>query len=75
MLKELWPSATPVISDTNDHVGSLINGVVYDINGISTWEYRAMDGNDIELAKSWSFAQNNMLLIGECPLCEEPLVV
>lgn len=74
MLKEIWPDAMPVINATNDHVGSLIDGEVYDIDGIVKWNYRDMDDSDIELAEGWSFAENNMLQIGECPMCEEPLV-
>jgi hypothetical protein len=74
MLKQIWPDALPVINATGDHVGSLIGGEVYDINGVADWSYRAMDDDDIAKAEQWSFAKNSMLQIGECPVCEEPIV-
>ena len=74
MLKKIWPQALPVINTTGDHVGILFDGSAYDINGVVTWGYRGMDDNDISKASGWSFAENNMLQIGECPLCDEPLV-
>lgn len=54
-LKSLWPDAIPVINSTRDHVGSLIQGEVYDINGIADWSYRAMDDEDVAIAEQWSF--------------------
>ena len=74
MLQKIWPNAIPVINAGNDHVGSLINGDAYDINGIVDWKYRAMDDNDIATAERWNFADHSMMQIGECPVCEEPLV-
>ncbi len=73
-LKKLWPDAIPVINATGDHVGSLIGGEVYDINGIADWSYRAMDDDDLQKANGWSFANKAMLQIGECPACGEPIV-
>lgn len=74
LLRTLWPDAIPVMDNTGGHVGSLIEGLVYDINGVVVWSYRAMDDDDIEQAEKWSFAKNSMLQIGECPICEEPLL-
>lgn len=74
-LREIWPCATPVINKDKDHVGSLIDGIVYDINGIAEWEYTNMDADDIEMAERWSFAKSKMISLGECPVCDEPLVV
>lgn len=74
MLKRLWPEAIPVTNATGDHVGSMIDGEVYDINGIVDWSYRAMDDDDIEMAERWSFAKKSMLEVGECPACGEPIV-
>lgn len=74
-IKSIWTDAIPVINATNDHVGSLINGIVYDIQGVANWSFRGMDDEDIELAETWSFANNNMLQVGECEFCEEPKVL
>lgn len=73
-LKELWPEAIPVKNKDCDHVGSLIGGKCYDINGIVDWSWYAMSVEEIEDAKRWCFTDHKMLLIGECPICEEPLV-
>lgn len=74
MLKRFWPDALPVINATGDHVGSLIGGEVYDINGVSGWSYRPMDDDDAAKAEEWGFAKNAMLQVGECPICEEPIL-
>ena len=74
-LLEFWPLAMPVINATNDHVGSLIDGKVYDINGIAEWSWRPMDDEDVAKAVRWSFAGRSFLQVGECPVCEEPIVV
>jgi hypothetical protein len=74
-LREIWMEAIPVTNEKSDHVGSLIDGEVYDIDGIVNWSWRPMDDVDIEQAKTWNFANNSFLQIGECPVCEEPIVV
>jgi len=74
-LKELFPSAIPVCNADCDHVGSLINGRVYDINGEADWSYRAMSDDEIGEASGWCFADHQLIQIGECELCEEPILV
>lgn len=74
-LKKIWPDAIVVTNEKCTHVGSLIDGEVYDINGIISWSYRAMSDDEIKLAESWSFSNGRMMQIGECPACEEPIVV
>jgi len=73
-LKQLWPEALPVKNSDFDHIGTLTNGKCYDINGLVDWHWYAMSVEEIEEAKAWCFTDHNMLLIGECPVCEEPLV-
>jgi len=75
LLKKIWPDAIPVINADANHVGSLIDGVVYDISGIAKWSYRGMDSDDVLTASKWSFSNNTMLQVGECPVCDEPIVV
>jgi len=33
-----------------------------------------MTTEELEKAEKWCFTDQNMLLIGECPVCDEPLV-
>jgi hypothetical protein len=74
LLRKFWPNAKPVTNQSADHVGSLIDGEIYDISGIVIWSWRAMDDDDIAEAEGWSFAKNSFLQVGECPICEEPLL-
>jgi hypothetical protein len=73
-LKELYPDAIPVKNADFSHVGTLIDGECYDITGIVDCNYYAMSIEEIEQAEKWCFTDHNMLLIGECPICDEPLV-
>jgi hypothetical protein len=73
-LKAHYPDAIPVINAKEDHIGSLINGEVYDIDGVADWSFRAMDDRDISIAEKWSFSGNSFLQVGECPICEEPIL-
>ena len=74
-LKKYWPRAIPVTNAQRDHVASLIDGAAYDIKGLIDWSYIAMDCDDISDAEKWSFTDNAFLQIGECPVCDEPLVI
>jgi hypothetical protein len=74
-LKGIWPEAIPVTNNKADHIGIIIDGVVYDINGLVEWNWRAMTTEEEAKAKEWSFAKNSLLQIGECEVCEEPIVV
>lgn len=74
-LKRLFPESVPVKNRDFNHVGTVINNVCYDITGVVDWDYFAMNIDDIEEAGKWCFTDNNFLMIGECPICEEPLVV
>jgi hypothetical protein len=74
-LKSLYPKAVPVINEEKDHIGTLIHTDVYDITGKVSGNYNVMADYEIELAQTWSFSKSRMLQLGECPVCEEPLVV
>lgn len=74
-LKKLWPDATPVKNKDFDHVGSVIDGVCYDINGEADWPFYPMNSKELSQAEKWTFSGESMLLLGFCPNCDEPLVV
>ncbi len=73
-LKKLYPGAIPVKNSCFDHVGSLIDGKCYDIRGLAEWDWYAMSAEEVQAADEWCFTDHNFLLIGECPVCEEPLL-
>ena len=74
-LQTLWPEATPVMCIESNHVATLIDGIAYDIDGVVAWPYKPMTQEDIAVAEKWCFADNAFLCIGECPVCEEPILV
>ena len=79
ILKVLWPEAEPfALGDGNSmaHVATRISGLLWDINGEvmdGDGEFHPMTDAEIKIAETWSFAANNDLYLGECPVCEEPI--
>ena len=75
-LKELFPDAEPLINRDKDHVVSRIDGKCFDISGeVSGAGYTEICKQDIEKIKSWTFAGNKLISLGECQNCDEPIVV
>jgi len=76
LLKALYPSCIPFIRADKDHVITKYRGKFYDITGqVSGSGYSVMTLDEIEIASTWSFSKQYVLQIGECPHCEEPLIV
>lgn len=77
ILKTLWPQAKPYSNTYMAHVATMIDGVLYDIHGriksCDPNEFILMSKEQMEEAESWSFAKNNDLYYGECPVCGEPI--
>jgi hypothetical protein len=75
-LAALFPGATALINEERDHVVTLLNHSCYDITGkVESAGYHELSGEDLSLVESWSFSRTRMLSLGECPFCEEPLIV
>lgn len=81
IIKTIFPEAKPYIKDANGfcHVATLIGDSLYDINGFIGYleDYNMTffpmtEGQKVK-AEDWSFAGNNDLYFGECPVCEEPI--
>ncbi|WP_440435970.1 hypothetical protein [Pseudoalteromonas luteoviolacea] len=73
-LKSLFPNATALINGDKDHIVTLIDGFMYDINGKVDGSFYPLSDSDMALVEGWTFAGNKYLSIGECPSCEEPLL-
>jgi len=74
VLKVIFPEAVPYFDGA--HVATLIDSKLWDINGIVKDDcnnFRAMTEEQEKEAEKWSFAANNDLYYGECPICEEPI--
>lgn len=77
-LKSIFPSLKPYIHQDKDHIVSYYDGHFYDIRGRieSKFEclYSPLTTDDVSLVSKWSFSRNYVLQLGECPICEEPLI-
>ena len=75
-LKIFFPESKPYISKEKDHVITKYAGKYYDITGeVSGNWYTPMTKSEIDMASGWSFHRTKVIQIGECPHCEEPIVV
>jgi len=76
LLKTFFPESKPYISKEKDHVITKYAGRYYDITGeVSGNWYTPMTESEIDMASEWSFHRTKVIQIGECPHCEEPIVV
>lgn len=52
-----------------------IGGKYYDINGEvkNIKGYRELREEEIPMVKGWSFFHHNLIVLNECPNCDEPL--
>jgi hypothetical protein len=76
LLSKMFKNCTPYISGTNDHIITRYRGRFYDVYGIVDCldGYRKLSVDDIPIVEKWSFRKNNLLVLDECPNCEEPLL-
>ena len=76
-LKSLYPYAIPYLTEDNEHVATLIHDDFYDITGNVSNEqgYTRMRENEKREAMTWSFSRTQMLSVGECAQCEEPILI
>lgn len=78
-LKVLFPNAIPLIDCGEGHIGTLIGGFVYDINGLDDFglgqAWKIMTQDQLNDAESWSFGKHQWLNIGDCPNCGEGIPV
>jgi hypothetical protein len=75
LLSKMFKNCTPYINGTNDHIITRYKGRFYDVYGIVDCldDYRKLSVDEIPMAEKWSFRKNNLLVLDECPNCEEPL--
>ena len=76
LLKTFFPESEAFISKEKDHVITKYNRRYYDITGeVSGNWYTPITESEIDRASAWSFYKTKVIQIGECPFCEEPIVV
>lgn len=76
LLSKMYKNCTPYINGTNDHIITRYRGRFYDVYGIVNCidGFRKLSVDDIPMVEKWSFRKNNLLVLDECPNCEEPLL-
>ena len=76
LLSKMYKNAIPYISGNMNHIITRYRGKFYDINGEVTCldGYRKLNQSELYFVENWSFHKNNLIVLDECPHCEEPLV-
>ncbi len=75
ILESLFSGGEVVINNDKDHAAYDFAGAFWDINGVSNEKYDTPTEIELELMESWSFWKTAYLKAGECPVCEEPLLI
>ena len=77
-LKTIFPDSEPYICQKKDHIITKIGDNFYDIRGKVSRQfellYSPLTDRDKETVTAWSFHKNQLLLLSECPACDEPLM-
>jgi hypothetical protein len=76
LLSKMYKNSVPYISGNMNHIITRYRGKFYDINGEVTCldGYRKLSQNELSFVENWSFRKNNLIVLDECPHCEEPLL-
>jgi hypothetical protein len=72
----MYKGTIPYISKNKNHIITRYKNEYYDINGkVDNIDgYTKLKKEDIPMVDKWSFYNNNLLQISECPICDEPIV-
>ena len=75
LLSKMYKGSVPYISENKDHIITRYRGKYYDINGEvkNIKGYRELNEEEIPMVKGWSFYHHNLIVLNECPNCDEPL--
>lgn len=75
LLSKMYKNIIPYISNENNHIISRYKDRYYDIDGEvkNVKGYRELNESDIDMVEKWSFRKNNLLVLRECPNCDEPI--
>jgi hypothetical protein len=76
LLSKMYRNCIPYINQEMNHVITKYKGKYYDIYGPLDCidGYRELTDIDKPMVEKWSFHKNNLLLLHECPNCDEPLI-
>lgn len=74
LLSKMYKNCIPYTN--GNHIITRYKGKFYDINGIVDCldGYTKLPKDHLPFVENWSFHKNNLLVLKDCPHCEEPLV-
>lgn len=75
MLKKLAPKSELKISKDKKHVVTYFKGKHFDITGVVDGNFEYLNNLEMNMVTKWSFSKNMAIKIGECPVCEEPIII
>ena len=77
LLSKMYKNCTPYINGTNDHIITRYKGKFYDIYGeVDNQDgFRKLSNMERPQVEKWSFHMNNLLVLKDCPHCDEPIII
>lgn len=77
LLEKMYPNGQ-IVLELHDHALYLYKDKLWDINGEhnpSDIDWHVPSEDEIEMAEDWDFFENNLLTVGDCDNCGEPVIV
>ncbi len=76
LLSKLYRNCIPYINQEMNHVITKHKRKYYDIYGTLNHidGYRKLKETDLSIVQKWSFHKNNLLVLHDCPNCDEALI-
>lgn len=76
LLSKMYKNTIPYISCDKNHIITKYRGKYYDIHGErNNIGYTPLTENELSLVNKWSFHRHNLLLLKDCPHCDEPIII
>ena len=77
LLSRMFKGCIPYINQDMNHIITRYKGNFYDINGLveDYHNYKKLPVSYIPTVSKWSFYMNNLLVLKDCPHCDEPIII
>jgi len=75
LLSKMYKNTIPYTN--GNHIITKYKGKFYDIYGeVDNQDgFRKLKEEDIPTVSKWSFYMNNLLVLKDCPYCDEPIII
>lgn len=77
LLSRMFKGCVPYINKDKNHIITRYKNKYYDIYGEvdNQDKFRRLYKTEIPIVEKWSFHMNNLLVLKDCPHCDEPIIV